>query len=625
MADRACDENLGGVTLRQLLNMAPTAGPDQPVWLPDGSRILVRCGLPDRPPLQLVDPVGGEATPVAGKMGALPFLSTPQLTCSPDGRWIAYMGDEHPPDDRERSSRVEIWLISLQSGEKRQLTHVGANINAYSWTPDSGSILFSANRHGRYDIYAVSVPDGETARLTRDSRYEVYPVALPDGEHIAYVRLDERWTDHEIVLATRSGEPVEIVARDTNFFDYHYGRRFGFPLVTPDGRSVVFPSQRSGWINYWRVPLAGGDPTPVYAEEADQTEAAIAADGSRMAFVSNRNGTTSLQVVPTTNDAPSAQELVAPEMGVVSRPAWSPDGGEIAYLFESPVKPADLWVVSLHDGRRRQLTRSPQTESTSSLLSLPEKITYASADGLEIPAYLYAPPERRPGQRFPGLIRVHGGPTSQYMDTYLADVHYFIRRGYVVLLPNIRGSSGYGRAFEDANNRDWGHGDLGDVLAGVEYLGSLDYVEGDRMAIHGTSYGGCMSMSAVGFAPGIFRAAVPHAGYGDWLDFEDEQELRHRQLLRYEFGDVAENREVYLRCSPIYHLEGATTPVFLVHGEGRYPRSDASEKFARALEQEYKTYEYKVYPNECYYVQSTENLCAMYPDIVDFLDRYVGD
>ena len=128
---------------------------------------------------------------------------------------------------------------------------------------------------------------------------------------------------------------------------------------------------------------------------------------------------------------------------------------------------------------------------------------------------------------------------------------------------------------------------------------------------------------AVGFASGVFRAAVPHAGYGDWLDFVSEQELRHRQLLRHEFGDPEENLDVYRRCSPIYSLGEATTPTFLVHGEGRYPRSDASLKFARALEQEYKTYEYKVYPGECYYIRSEKNLLEMYPDIVCFLDRYL--
>ena len=118
---------------------------------------------------------------------------------------------------------------------------------------------------------------------------------------------------------------------------------------------------------------------------------------------------------------------------------------------------------------------------------------------------------------------MHGGPTSQFTDNYRADVQYFVRKGYVVLMPNIRGRSGYGKNFEDANNQDWGHGDLGDVLAGVDFLRTLDYVDGENMGIHGTSYGGCMSMSAVGFAPGVFKASVPHAGYGDWLNLKRDR------------------------------------------------------------------------------------------------------
>jgi dipeptidyl aminopeptidase/acylaminoacyl peptidase len=279
--------------------------------------------------------------------------------------------------------------------------------------------------------------------------------------------------------------------------------------------------------------------------------------------------------------------------------------------------------VSLEGGERRQLTSSPLSHILQDRLTNPEMVTYKSFDGLDIPVYLYAPPDRGPGDRFPALFLIHGGPTGQFFDTYYPQVQYFIRKGYVVLMPNIRGSSGYGREFEDLNNQDWGHDDLRDVIAGIGYLKTLNYVDAKNVGIHGTSYGGCMSMSAVCFAPGIFKASVPHAGYGDWLDFEEEQEKRHVQLLRYEFGEPEENREVYKHCSPIYHVADVTTPVFLVHGEGRYPRSDASFKFARALEKEYKTYEYKVYPNECYYVRSEENLREMYPDIVDFLDRYL--
>lgn len=621
METKRQDEDLGGVTLRQLLALRPTAGPDQPIWLPDGSGILIKTTINGRGAVRKVDPETGAHTDLAADLGNLPFLSTPLLTCSPDGRWLAYVGDKGAPDDRERSSRVEIRLQPLDGGPEIQLTHIGANINAYTWAPDSRSIVFSANRFGRYDIFKVAVPTGETVQLTDDPRYDVYPVFTPDGAHVVYVRLNETWTDHTVLVMTTDGDPICQAAQDVDFFDYHYGRKFGYPLVMPDNRTVIFPSHRSGWINYWRTSQESGEPSPVHAEPSDQTDAVLAPDGATLAYVANSNGATRLTVVDLTTNA--ATILVQPELGVVSKPAWSPDGRRIAFLLETPTCPADLWIVDAAGGEPRQLTQAAETAALRDVLITPEKVTYRSFDGLEISAYLYAPPEREPGTRYPCLLRIHGGPTSQYLDTYTADAQYFARKGYVVLMPNIRGSSGYGKAFEDANNGDWGHDDLRDVLAGVDFLKTLPYVDGDAMAIHGTSYGGCMSMSAVGFAPGVFKASIPHAGYGDWLDFDDEQELRHRQLLRYEFGDVKTHRDVYQRCSPIYSLAQATTPVFLVHGEGRYPRSDASLKFARALEQEYKTFEYKIYPNECYYVLSAANLGEMYPDILEFLDQYV--
>ena len=624
MTTPRCDEDLGGVTLRDLLAYKPTAGPETPVWLPDGSAIVVRSSSPGGETIQAIDVESGAAHTLAGNLGERPFLSSALISVSPDGRWLAYVGEKGGSDDRERSSRVELHLVPLSGGPEVQLTRLGANINAYSWSPDGREIVFSSNRYGRYDIFKVSVPDGDLTRLTQDTRYEVYPVFMPGGERILYVRLNEHWTDHEIVCMSAAGDDARAVTSDLDFFDYHYGRRFGYPIYAQPSDCVVFPSHRSGWINYWRTPLSGGEATPVCAQADDQTEAALSPDGATLAFVSNHDGTLSLFITPVVGPGGDpAAPLVAPGIGVVSAPAWSPDGKQIAYLAGSPTSPADLWVVDVTSGNSRQLTSSPQAAAVAEKLQSPQKAHYPSADGFTISAYLYAPPDRGAGKRYPGLIIAHGGPTMQFFDTYHADVQYFVRKGYVVLMPNIRGSSGYGKSFEDANNADWGHGDLRDVVSGVEFLRTLDYVDGENMGIHGMSYGGCMSMNAVAFAPGVFNASVPHAGYGDWLGFEEGQELRHRQLMRYEFGDVDENRDVYVRCSPIYTLAEATTPVFLVHGEGRFPRSDASLKFARALEQDYKVYEYKVYPNECYYVVSDENRCEMLPDIVDFLDRYL--
>src|SRR5262249_23542593 len=161
------------------------------------------------------------------------------------------------------------------------------------------------------------------------------------------------------------------------------------------------------------------------------------------------------------------------------------------------------------------LTHSMLGGGVAERLTVPEKVVYESFDGVEISAYVYHPRDRQPGQRFPGIMWIHGGPTSQFMDAFQPQVEYFVQAGYVVVLPNVRGSPGYGRYVEDLNNRDWGHGDLQDVIQGVGFLKRLDDVDPESFGITGTSYGGIMSMSAVAFAPpGVFKAAIACSGYG---------------------------------------------------------------------------------------------------------------
>jgi dipeptidyl aminopeptidase/acylaminoacyl peptidase len=255
-------------------------------------------------------------------------------------------------------------------------------------------------------------------------------------------------------------------------------------------------------------------------------------------------------------------------------------------------------------------------------LTAPSRVSYQTFDGRQIQGYLYEPAVTE-GQKSPGLMWIHGGPTSQFSDTYQPWVQFFVQSGYTVLLPNIRGSSGYGKEFEDLNNRDWGHDDLKDVLAGVDYLGKLGTVDTGRMGIHGTSYGGCMTMSAIAWAPEVFRAAIPHAGYGDWTAMFAEQELRHLQLLRYELGPYPEAVDIYRRCSPINDVASIQAPTFVVHGAGRLPKSDASCQFVEEMRRFYKPVRYRVYDGECYYVRSRKGVRQMLADMLAFFDDHL--
>ncbi|MCU0490190.1 MAG: S9 family peptidase [Chloroflexaceae bacterium] len=595
------------------LGTGPYGGGDVVRWSPDGTQLLVYAGLGGEGALWLVPRAGGFPRRVTVAPIGLPFLASPQQSWSPDGRCIAYLS--------EHQGATELWLWDAASGQQRPLTRLGNSIASYAWEPHGQSLLLASNQQGTYDIYRVGLADGVATRLTTDRRYEVSPAPTPDGRYILYVRLDERWADHEVVRMDSDGGNPTVIARDEDFFDYHYGRTFGPPLISPDSSQLLFRSHRSGWINYWSVPLAGGDPRPLAPQEADQSGATWSPDGRRVAFIANHNGTLALWLCDMASGA--ARPLVQPDMAVCTAPAWSPDGRTLAFFMAGPTETHDLWLVEVASGTCQRLTDSMPAGGLRELLARPEKIIYRSFDDLPISAYLYRPNPHTAGPRCPAVLLIHGGPTMQFLDSYDSLAQFLCSQGYAVLLPNIRGSSGYGKKFEDLNNGDWGHGDLRDAIAGADWLRAQDWIDGAHIGITGTSYGGCLSMAAVCNAPGQFQAAAPHAGYADWLHVMDEQERRHLQLMHYEFGPFPEQAATYRRCSPIFNARQASTPTLVLHGAGQLPQSDASRRFVEALRREYKTVEYKVYPNECYYVRSKANLKQMYLDIANFFDRYL--
>lgn len=609
-------DHADAIPLNKLVDIGSVVNTGEtPQWFPDGSAILFASSL-GRSGLMAIGPNGEfpRSVPIT-RAGAGHFLAVSQYRFSPDGSSIAYISDA--------SGFPEIWLFSTVDGREIQLTTNGARINSFSWSPDGRWIAYSGDRYGNYDVWKVSVPDGEQHRLTREDHYEVFPSWTPDSRHILYVTLDSRWADHDVIEITADGQNPRTVLQDTDFFDYNAGRKFGYPDISPDGATVMFPSYRSGWINYWMAPMEGGTPRQMAAAEADQSGAARSPDGRYVAYVENHNGTFDLRIVEADGGRPRV--LVAPDDGVVGSPAWSPDGSEISYTFGNTRTPADLYVVSVESGAVRQLTRSTLIGNIEGQLLEPEKISYQSTDGLTIQAYLYKPPSIEPGERFPGILISHGGPTSQYSDSFNRLAQFFAQRDYVVLMPNFRGSSGYGREFEDANNGCWGRCDLEDMLAGIDYLKALSYVDPDQMGITGSSYGGHMSAAAIAFADGAFQAAIPASGYPNRVGFIDDGEFRHIQQMEFEFGPFEENRDKYYRHSPYFFIKDVETPAFILHGEGRYPESPQMRDFARMMEKEYKTFRYKAYQGETYYVRGRANTIEMYQDMLNYFDFYLKD
>ncbi len=600
-------------TIDQLQSVLPSIGANEvPQWSADGAH-LYYIGTDGA--LWRVASAGGSPARVSPPLGG-----ATQLRRSPDGAIVTYVKNVPGGND--------IFAWDLTTNRERRVSQLSGRVRSYSFSPDSRRMALANDRSGSEDVYVVEVSDGSALRLTASPLYETFPSWTPDGNAILYTRLDARWVDHDVFEIAPSGGTPRLVLADKDYFDYRQGASFGFVQASPDGSTLLFRSQRSGWANYWVVRRGGAGPRPLAAESADQSDARWSPDGSQVLFLSITNGTQSLKVAPAAGG--KARTVVGPEVGMVTRAMWSPDGRRISYAFGSPTRAYDLYVVDAGGGTPRQLTVADPEAAVTSALVEPEKVSWTN-EGFTINAYLYKPKLLPASGRAPVIMYVHGGPTSQFSDNYQLQPQFFASRGYVVIAPNVRGSSGYGKRFEDANNRDWGHGDLRDVLAGVKWAKAQPYVNPDKIGITGISYGGMMTMYATSFAPGVFQAAISGSGYGDVRDFHTVVPvLQHSQLLNYELGKWPSTpavEAIYQRSSAIHRAKDATAPAMIIHGYGldEFDAEYAGWKYARELAKHSKVVEYRKYGGETYYVYGRENTKHMLGEMIDFFDRYLKD
>jgi dipeptidyl aminopeptidase/acylaminoacyl peptidase len=273
------------------------------------------------------------------------------------------------------------------------------------------------------------------------------------------------------------------------------------------------------------------------------------------------------------------------------------------------------------DGSRTQLTFSKPPALVGQSLVTPERISYPSYDGLEIPALLYRP--ARPNGA--AILYPHGGPTSQYAFEWDILAQYLVAKGYTYLAPNYRGGTGYGLTFEHANYNDWGGGDTQDCLHGAKYLRDLAEIDPARLAIYGGSYGGYMVACCLSRDPDyLFACGV--AKYGD-ANVTSSWAQCNRDIRLYtemQLGHPARNRQVYLNASPLHQVEQVQKPVLILHGlEDDVVPPQASEEWVEALRRAGKTFEYKTYAGEPHGFLKRANLHDVWSRIERFLDWYL--
>ncbi len=565
-------------------------GESNPRWLPDG-RILFNSNRDDRNRLWVIHPDGGEATRFIADDEA------PNGTLSPDFTRIAFTEESKRADQEEWDRRVKarddgyywehkltwnhIWVYDIETGTRRQLTTGEFDHTGPVWSPDGEWIAFTSNRTGarmgdpdrndNSDILKVPADSGAVIQLTTHPGPDSGPRWSPDGRWIAYTSSDfENNSANQMqvrVIPASGGDPVTLTTE--------LDRSAGGIEWSHDGRHIYFSANDGLGDRLWKAPAAGGILVDVLPDDENiYSLASVSEDGSRWIITAN--------------------SLRSPGRVFVS----GPDGRDMRLLFDPTDGMADYQVARA------------------------EPIHWIGADGWDIEGILTYPVDYQPGERYPLILQVHGGPHGRYAKGFGLGAQIWAARGYAVLQGNPRGSSGRSFAFSNANIGDWGGKDFEDIMAGVDHVIEMGVADPDRMAIMGGSYGGFMTFWAV-TQTDRFRAAIGHAAISDWYAFYGQTDIPF--LLEFGFAGLPwETIETYERWSPIRYAANVTTPLLITHGERdlRVPITQG-EQYFRTLKKMGKTVEFIRYPRAGHGITEPRHRLHLDGEQNAWFDRYV--
>jgi dipeptidyl aminopeptidase/acylaminoacyl peptidase len=595
-------------------------------------------------------------------------LSTASATAerarwSPDSKQIAYISDQ--------GGSSQIWIANADGSSPKQLTNLSTEAGGVMWSPDGRSLVFTS------DVYP-DCPD-EACNKRRLDAEKNSKVKARIYTELLYRRWNQ-WRSarrsHVMVVPASGGTPKDLTPGPRDVPPFSLGGPDDY-AVSPDGQELCFtavsdevpaistntdlyvtPMDGSGQAKKITVN-PGADQSPVYSRdgkfiayraqfragyESDRwrlvsieratgkvnnltegldrwvTGAVFSPDSSRLFFTSEDRGRQSIQFIPVTGGA--ARIAVSGESHLDDM-QFSPDGKTMIYTEQNGSRPVEIFRASSTGGPAVPLTKLNDSILDSYQLTAYEEFWIEGAEKAKVHGFLVKPPNFDPAKKYPALLLIHGGPQGLWGQswTYRWNAQVFAAAGYIVAMPNIRGSTGYGQKFTDEINSDWGGRAYDDLMAATDHVARLPYVDPNRMAAAGGSYGGYMANWVLGHT-NRFKALVSHAGVFDLRSESGETEELWFPI--WEFGGMPWNAfDTYARWSPSYFAKEFRTPTLVIHGEQdfRVPYGQGLHLFS-ALQLQKVPSKLLLYPDEGHWILKPQNTVLWYKTFIDWIDAW---
>ncbi|MEO0333047.1 MAG: alpha/beta fold hydrolase, partial [Bacteroidota bacterium] len=454
------------------------------------------------------------------------------------------------------------------NGEATDLTPDStAKAQFYGWSYDQQSFFYTSNQRNpqAFDLYElensqINAIENNTAtyqpRLVFENPGQFYPAAISEDKKL--VSLTEPITLQKVNMYLYNAETgsIEMISEpnDTVAYSPQY--------FSHDGKYLYFLADKDSEFAYLsRYDLASGQMEKVREANWDIWYAYESREGKYQVVATNEDAQTNITIY----DQETGNQVNLPDMpeGEISSVNISDSERLMSFYINSPTSPSDLYVYNFETGEYQRLTNTLNPEIKQQHLVAGEVVHFSSYDDLEIPSILYKPKTASLENPVPAMLWIHGGPGGQSRLNYSGLMQYLVNHGYAIFAVNNRGSSGYGKSFEMADNQKHGDADLKDCVAAKDYLATLDFIDTEKIGIMGGSYGGYMTLAGLAFTPDEFKVGVDIFGVANWL--RTLQSIppwwgAARESLFAEMGNPETDSAALYNKSPLFFADQITLP-----------------------------------------------------------------